>query len=691
MDHPKLVEDAAANVLANHEILMASPSAAKLNSFYPTPSESSSTVAQAVINAGQMTIQANSKQIGGTADFLISTPNILDVPQLNLSFKVKAMPVPVPDSNGVDQRTRAYMCTYHDGWGFDCIDRIEMTVAKSNISNLQLQGHAMRDWSLLQCKNADERKQMLRIAGVGKTWSLEKEMTMEASIPLSFLFFRSAGGVKGGFGIDGRALHGPITFQIYFKPINYFCSPAASVYHRDVMGVTFDKALSSVGDGSQADELRGATYPASIDPTSLLPTEFSSLEFTARTYQLMDGIFSVSKALESNPSLTYSIPSLWLNTYTQEVPLSANGTGQININSIPAGMLQAIIVRIRPVNYTKYLPYNFETAAASKATDAVLVGDYQSRLNYNPPDFTRVVRPASDGDPTTFDRTQTGVTRAYRPYNPWSLPLKSIRLEYSGQSIYSAKTASSHDNFTRAAFNDDLRTDVCGLPLSLNVVGQTTRGAALFDRNNSEPKGNYGATVLENLGDKAMVDHETQVIVIPLCHDANGVFRNRDFENLPHYSGSTLQLQFQVEPFNTYKTDGLDREQCFNTGAQVGYDPDYGNDYEALDAFQDDLRWKPELPSSSCASRPSNRLQHVACATGPNQRESVGVLATPPNASTADSEGPSFEKERVLFNNNPNASGAAAFDGGGGTVQLDLTYVMASLFQITNGTSELQL
>ena len=679
-----MVEDAAANVLANHEILMSSPSAAKLNSFYPSPSESTSTIAQSVNNSGQLIIQANSKQIGGTADFLISTPNILDVPQLNLSWVCKGIPSSV-EVGGVDQRKRAYMCTYHDGWGFDCIDRIEMTVAKSNISNLQLQGHALRDWSLLQCKNADERQQMLRIAGKGKTWSVDKDMTMEASIPLSFLFFRSAGGVKGGFGIDGRALHGPITFQIYFKTVNYFCGPAASVYDRNA----FAALKYDLADGTAY----GATYPASLIPTTLLPTEFKTLEFTARTYQLMDGIFSVSKALESNPSLTYSIPSLWLNTYSQEVTVDGSGFGQININSIPAGMLQAIIIRARPVNFTSYKKYDYSGGGVD--TDDVNTGDYQYSLNYNPPNYSNVTRPASSG--TIPNATQSGVTAAYRPYVPWSLGMSNIRLEYSGQAIYSSRTAASHDNFTRAAFNDDLKTKICGLPLTQTVMGQKSFSTTDIGLATSWAEGSSTVTLLENLGDKAMVEHNTQVMVIPLCHDANGVFRNRDFENLPHYSGSTLQLQFNVEPFNTYSTAGLDRELCYPNGEQVGTDPDVIQDRESLDVFTDIPRWKPELDSAICAEHASNRLQHVAFAKGPNNREvadSLPVVASRPGAATTTYEGSTYSRERVLFNNNPDVDGvgATAYNtGSGGIIQLDLTYVMASLFQVTNGTSELQL
>jgi hypothetical protein len=698
MDHSALVEDAVTNVLANHEILMSNPGSAKLNSFYPSPAESSSTIAQAVDNSGQLIIQANSKQIGGASDFLVSTPNILDCPQLNIEFTVKAIPDAINVVGGggqnIDQRKRIYMCTYHDGWGFDCIDRIEMTVAKSNISNLQLQGHALRDWSLLQCKNADERKQMLRIAGQGKTWTVDKEMKMQASVPLSFLFFRSAGGVKGGFGIDGRALHGPITFQIYFKPIQYFCGPAASLYNRDATPSLYD-------DASLALSNRPAIFPASIKPVSLLPTEFSKLEFTARTYQLMDGVFSVAKALDANPSLTYSLPSLWLNTYSQEVVLSSEGVGELNINSIPAGMLQAIIVRIRPVNVTNYSSYRLDTAALLTG-DATKTNDYQSRLNYNPPNYNNVTRPVAGA---VSNGEQTGVTAAYRPYVPWSLDVDELRLEYSGQAIYSARTKASHDNFIRSVFCDDLKTDVCGLPLTQTVVGQKSFTTTIYDETLTAgtaagvAENQSTVTMLENLGDRAMVDHNTQVLVIPLCHDGDGVFRKRDFENLPHYSGSTLQLRFKVKPYNTYSTSGLDRQLCYDDGAQLGYDPDYLEDQLNKDGFADISRWKPELDSSKCASLPSNRLQHVAAAVGPNDREVIidNISPVPAVGGYVTSTAPEEERERVIFNNNPTEEGATAFgspNGGGiagGTVQLDLTYVIASLFQVTNGTSELQL
>jgi hypothetical protein len=244
-----------------------------------------------------------------------------------------------------------------------------------------------------------------------------------------------------------------------------------------------------------------------------------------------------------------------------------------------------------------------------------------------------------------------------------------------------------------------LKTDVCGLPLTQAVVGQKSFSSTQYALSSAPTVNQSTVTKLENLGDRAMVDHNTQVLVIPLCHDGNAVFRNRDFENLPHYSGSTLQLQFRVSQYNTYTTDGLDRQLCYDDGSQLGTDPDITQDRAQQDSFVDTSRWKPELDGRKCAKLPSNRLQHVAAAAGPNNKivitgtNTIGVAVPAANQN----EVPTQPRERVLFNNNPTSEGAVSYgkaDGGGvagGTVQLDLTYVMASLFQITNGTSELQL
>jgi len=679
-----MVDQAAANVLAHTEILMASPSSSKLNSFYPNPSESECTIAQAVCNSGQLFIQSNAKTLPGTSDFMVSTPNIMDCPQLLISLTIPALPAPVPGSDGQDQRRRVFFCTYHDGWGFDLIEQLEVSFANSNISNLQIKGHAMRDWSLLQCKNASERKQMLRIAGKGQTWTRHKPRVLTACIPLSFLFFRTAGGVKGGFGIDGRVLNGPISFQFTFKPLNYAVAPAASLYDRNKFNIPFDNVF---GLENEIDS-NTPSYPASLLAGGQLPTAFTQCELTMRTYQLMDGTFSVSKALEANPSLIYSIPSLWMNSYSYSTSVTAEGIIDLNINSVPAGMIQAIIVRVRPSNVTTYKqPITY---ASGGDDDANLQGDYQYLLNYEPsgPDY----RPVAGN----IDAANSSKTASYRPYVPWSLPIRELNLQYSGQNIYNAKTGQSHDGFTRSIFNDDLRTKIPGLPLTQNVVGQIS----MLNWQNRDDAvatmAQFPITTVSNLGDDAMVEHDTQVIVIPLMHDGDSIFRHRAFENLPHYSGSTLQLRIGVEPFNSYTTDGWSRVQADPfTGEQFNRPVDRDEMSEYIDSYQSNagdaysLQWNSERSSSGETSYPSNQLQHVAFCRAP--RQAVILYGTDAPVGTVN-------RERVLFNSGVgsiNATngeiGAMAYGATGGTVQVDLTYVVASLFQVTNGVAELQL
>ena len=609
MDFQSYVEQSAAQVLANHEILMATPSASRLTSFYPTPSESENTIAQAVCNSGQLTVQANSKNFGQSSDFIVSTPNLMDCPHLQLSFEVPALPE--PQNN--DTRSELFAGSYHAGWGFDCIDQIEVTVSNSNVSNMQVKGHALRKWSLLQCKNEKERQRMLNIAGEHKIGDRSDKIVMRATVPLSFLFWRAAGGVKGGFPIDGRALNGPIIFRIRFNPLRYFFGPCASL---------FDPShVPQVPATHNAANVHTGAFDFNVNA-------FDDCNLTFRTYQLMDGAFSVSKALEANPGFIYSIPSMWLNSYNQTTTVNVNGYGRINLNSAPAGMIQAMILRIRPINDIQRSDYT-DGDNTSATQDK-----FNSRLNYEP---------YVEGD---IEVTCAGQKQqVIRPYVPWSLPLKMLKLTYSGQAIFWARSADELAQFYADTFNDDLKTDVAGLPLHLSVVQKRyLPGDATAS--------NIGNVQFGNNPNKSSVYHEEQLIVIPLMHNGDDVFRKRGFENLPHYSGSTLQLEFEVEPYNYYRADGFDRVHNEDSGVV--------SDTKAVA--------KIDEPASSAYRYPSNRTQKAA-------------------GSTA-------AESRVEINNNPTPDGAVAYPGIGGVagqVSVDVTYAVAALSQITNGTFEIQL
>jgi len=615
------VEQSAAHVLSNHELLMSTPSASRLTSFYPTPSESQNTIAQAVCNSGQLIVQANSKNFGGSSDFLISSPNLLDNPHLRMSFKIPAL--------GGNSNGDVYVGTYHSGWGFDLIENLEVTFSNSNISNLQITGRAMREWSLMQCMNETERQRMLETAGKHQVEDRSRERVFEATVPLSFMFWRTAGGVKGGFPIDGRALNGPITFRFRLAPLFRVCGPHLSNFNASAVA---EYPSSSTGTAERANSHGG------VDDFIQKVPSLDNLSISFRTYQLMDGAFSVSKALEANPGFVYSIPSLWLNTYSYSVDLDSNGAGSINLNSAPAGMVQAMFLTFRPENDDGATP----APAAGVQRPA---GSSFYRLNYNEKKTIAAV-------------SGTNSEICYRPYVPWSLPLNKLKLSYSGQAIFDARSGTELDQFYADVFQDDLKTKVCGAPLHLSVREEII----------SVTGGNGSVAALtaqtRNNAENSAVLHNTQTLMIPLMHDGNDVFRKRGFENLPHYSGSTLQLEFNVDPYNTYRTDAKDRR--INVDDANGEYKDYTSSGSE----------KIEKIAMSCHDYPSNRMQLLN-------------LNTTANSSS------------VLEGNNPTAAldpnsvdatgGAKAFDGSGGKVRVEVTYVIAALFQVTNGVAELQL
>ena len=662
-DYQAYVEQSAAHVLSNHELLMSTPSASRLTSFYPTPSESQNTIAQSVCNSGQLTVQANSKSFGQSSDFIISSPNLLDNPHLRLSFVIPAYNRTVPGFS--TQAASLFAGSAHAGWGFDTIDLLEVTFANSNISNLQITGSAMREWSLLQCKNETERIRLLETAGAHFVGSREKEIVMQATVPLSFMFWRTAGGVKGGFPIDGRALNGPIVFRIRFNRLEKFFVPhmsnfvAAGVPDTDYPGTSQLNAPTVAnrdgqGHGGVADFC-----------TSVLA--FKDLNITFRTYQLMDGAFSVSKALEANPGFVYSIPSLWLNTYNYVVDVNSKGEGSINLNSAPAGMIQAMILTFRPENTV--------TAAQDASTPddegefggpgPLAPGGGTAALNYNA------------GSTRVDCGSAAGFEVMYRPFIPWSLPLDQLKLSYSGQAIFWAQSPEELDEFYENVFQDDLKTPVYGAPINLSVRGQDYR-VGHINAAGTVASYSVGQLELSNSPDNAGVHHDTQVLTLPLMHDGNNVFRERGFENLPHYSGSTLQLDFTVKSNNTYRSDGKDRRLTNDaTGQQkVLIGTSESNTEIGGIEFPDDVLQpsKPEQVAVSGKQYLSNRTQFVKYFS---------------SAST--------QSASIIEAGNPTQLGSRAFNfndsvnGGGGRIRVEITYVIASLFQITNGVAELQL
>lgn len=311
------IDRAAQEVVERHEILLAAPNDLQLTSFYATPDQCSSTIAQAVCNSGQLFVRSNSLAFGSSSNFQISSGNIVDSPVLQVEI---VLPEVANAAYGIVE----------DGWLFAMIKSFEVSYSNSNLSHLILKGKALRDWVLAQCRDEETRKEMLINAGRGGVivQGATGTYTLRASLPLSFLNWESAN-VEKGFPFDARTINGIIQIQVNWESsLDFMMTP---IYKT---GQTVN-ALPSV-------------------------SQFNDIRVSFRTYQLMDSAFAVGNTLARNPTAKYALPAKWLNSFTYTVDLTAtpgpdasklNDTlaGRIELTSAPAGMLQGIIFHARPI------------------------------------------------------------------------------------------------------------------------------------------------------------------------------------------------------------------------------------------------------------------------------------------------------------------------------------------------------
>ena len=612
------VDQAAAEVLSRNEILMATPGSSRISSFYPTPAESTNTIAQAVCNSGQLFVKANSKTLGGASDFQISTSNILDCPILSMRIDVPAL----AGSDNLGSPENVYFGPFAQGWGFDAIESVEISYANSNISNLRLDGIALKEWSLMQCETEGEKHELLQAAGAYRVFDRSQTRSHYAAVPISFLNWRSAGGVKEGFPIDGRALNGPIQFQFRFRKLEEFMGPFMSF-----------QPYSATAPGTTSNRISNPPVGGKI------PTAFADLQMTFRTYQLMDGAFSVSKALMANPGMIYSIPSLWSNSYTYTVNMSG-GRGSIQLNSAPAGMIQAILINVRPVT----------SSVTTVSSDSTPITD------------VRIDRLGHTSLPEVPGLSNVDGNRVVSTPRYYSAPLNYLRLQYSGQNIFLAQSANELDMFYKQIYGNDLKVFVPGCNGARSVVVSQ-------DSKSYSPQIGENTSITEtadagNYPDQSTIYLENQTYNIPLMHDGKRVFDQKGFENLPHYSGSTLSLDFGIEdrPRASY---GFLRGDC---GVKTS---------NAKSASGSTTAVSPNPPSTYS----SGSYRHVGSVTDGGQNMTQRAYGDAADASNPEWYNTCTDWFKTYY------------DGQNGESQaiVTVTYIVSALLQSTNGIVELQL
>lgn len=436
------VDSAASAVLSQNPILLAAPSDMKLHEFYPTPSECTSTMAQSVNNCGQLFITSNSKTFGSSSDFQVSTANLIDGLYINVEIK------PTFDNGAANK----YSCFSEDGWLYNMIRSIELSYSNSNISNLILTGKALRDWNLAQvCP--EKRCSRLQQAGKFQIFLQNGEQsTYKATVPISFMNWEGSGGVMTGFPLDARVLNGNVQITINWE-----------------------------------DNIKNAVFPMRNNDAAgvaLTNTQWDRCYISARTSQLMDSAFSVSHTLAMNPQAIYSLPAKWLNTYTYRKSGVVGDTISIELTSAPAGMIQGIILNIRPIS--------------------VNGNDKEGLWN------------GTDG-----------------PYHGGSLPINYLRLQYSGQNIIYLQSQEEIRSYMQSVFGDDMEVKV-------NTCWTTA------DNSNGDRIDWSGGAADSRPSDKfGGCTQVCPIHFIPLMFNGYKVAKGKHFENLPQYSGSTLSLDFK--------------------------------------------------------------------------------------------------------------------------------------------------
>lgn len=273
------------------KLAMHNPGGTLFSEWYPSPYNAEHHVAKALNKAGTIRISSNNLNLGATSNFTISASELVYGFALNCSITTPANSV-----------------IAFEGWFFSLIDRVSITIANSNMSALTLSGLSMRELILAACDSKEKRDMVIKAAGSPTAAAT----VTRASIPIAWMINLGIGvGMGGQYPIDMATISGSIQVDI-----------------------TFNSSTTIVS--------RTGAAPEAV-------TTFNQLYLSALSTQILEPQFAVRKAMESNPSLIYSIPGKYLS-YTRYTQIMTPGTAStLQIGSVPLGELQAIILTVKPV------------------------------------------------------------------------------------------------------------------------------------------------------------------------------------------------------------------------------------------------------------------------------------------------------------------------------------------------------
>ena len=278
------------NILASSKLMLNHPGQSMLGSdLYSNVHNSQIDLARRHVYQGRYKSSANSLQLGAVSSFYLQPGTVI-----GQCYVFGALVLP--------QYSR-----FSDGWMYDAVQQLEIIVAgSSSIQSLRISGRSHFDQVMAFTCSQEKRNQLLQCCPAANLTSAGA--TVQGGILVCMPWSHPE--LQGAFSWDTSTIKSQIIVNITWK-----------------FGYQF---------------MSGSTSHA-ITP----PTAFSDLYLRINNQVELQEQF-LRMSMDRNPSLCYSIPNLYTQTFTTPITLTSGQEQQIALTSMPSAGLEAILVSCVP-------------------------------------------------------------------------------------------------------------------------------------------------------------------------------------------------------------------------------------------------------------------------------------------------------------------------------------------------------
>ena len=298
--HAQTVAAEVAAIIQAKPVVFKHPGSSLIASnLYASPeSDVSLDIALQQPTGGRIKISGNSLGFGSSTSFQIPPQSFLSDCWLSASVKLPQY------------------ATAAEGWMYDLISSVEYQISgNSSINSITLQGESHKDLVLASANSQERRRQYIEASPYINNRASAETTTFYGSCVL-YLPWSGSGGIRSSFPIDTSCLTSNIVVTVRWRN-------AYEVFYASV-----------------------ANRQTEILPTIVMPTMFASLYMKAVQVDLLNHAFLVSRAIQANPEMEYTIPAFLTQSYTTYVTATPGAETSVMLSSLPSGQLVAILCSI---------------------------------------------------------------------------------------------------------------------------------------------------------------------------------------------------------------------------------------------------------------------------------------------------------------------------------------------------------